>query len=176
MFIAKRIGIIVLGQCTIGIPAKYQIPPMSVELADNLYFTLLFLYPLTKSWRIKSRSVAQSVVTIRLRRLAMRSFLGSLSSLLLAAANLGVFLGLGMEPVWLCLFLCRLEITYSSVLVYVVTWKDNTELPEPHLNTIPQTTQRPTVRVIHAGDTSLLQPTNHSDEPSISLKGETVEV
>lgn len=107
-----------------------MIPLISFEVFVNVYLTSLFLNPLRKLYSYKHGTNAA------LRTMALRSFIGSCTTLIASVTNLTVLTALNGELGWICLMLCNLDILFTAVVLHWVTSIDrqntNTQHSTPH--------------------------------------------
>ncbi|KAF3342562.1 hypothetical protein VD0002_g6857 [Verticillium dahliae] len=111
------------GLCVIGMQKVSMIPLISFDAVVNIYLTILFLIPLKNLYSFKN--FARTPANVRLRTLAMRTFVGALCTTVSSIINLTVLMALNGEPGWVCLMCCNLDILFSAIVVQWVTSKDN---------------------------------------------------
>ncbi|KAF4428671.1 hypothetical protein CFRS1_v007695 [Colletotrichum fructicola] len=99
--------------CVIGLERAILIPIIVFDALVNIYLTSLFLIPLLSSNHRHPRTPPN----VRLRRLALRTFLGALLTLTVSLTNLSVLVALGGEVVWLCLACCNTDILITAFLI-----------------------------------------------------------
>lgn len=110
------------GQCRIGLKLPANIPLLIFDIVINVYLTWLFLKPLRGLWSFKNGSQTKQG---RLRRVALRTFIGSVSTLLSTVANLTALLILrGREPGWICFAACNADVLFSVLVLHWVTHQD----------------------------------------------------
>ncbi|KAK4186564.1 hypothetical protein QBC35DRAFT_516091 [Podospora australis] len=112
------------GQCIIGMQRPAMIPLIAFDLLVNVYLTLVFLIPLSKTYSYKH--FQQSQGGGRLRTVAMRTFVGCICTLTSSIVNLSVLMALDGEPGWVCLMCCNSDILFSAVVIQWVTSRDST--------------------------------------------------
>ncbi|KAL7272971.1 hypothetical protein RUND412_004190 [Rhizina undulata] len=111
------------GQCKIGLKLAGNIPLLCFDLAINIYMTYLFLKPLRGLWSFKNGTGSKQH---RLRRVALRTFIGSCITLILTIGNLTTLLILrGKEPGWICFATCNADILFSALCLHWVTHQDH---------------------------------------------------
>ncbi|OHF00410.1 hypothetical protein CORC01_04391 [Colletotrichum orchidophilum] len=111
------------GQCYIGMQKVSMIPLISFDAVVNVYLTILFLIPLKRLYSFKN--FPKTTANIRLRSVALRTFIGALCTLTSSIVNLTVLMVLNGEPGWVCLMCCNSDILFSAIVVQWVTSKDN---------------------------------------------------
>ncbi|KAH0444557.1 hypothetical protein CcaCcLH18_00215 [Colletotrichum camelliae] len=111
------------GQCYIGMQKVSMIPLISFDAVVNVYLTILFLIPLKSLYSFKN--FPKTPANVRLRTVALRTFIGALCTLTSSIVNLTVLMALDGEPGWVCLMCCNSDILFSAVVVQWVTNKDN---------------------------------------------------
>ncbi|KAF5524889.1 hypothetical protein CGCA056_v003241 [Colletotrichum aenigma] len=111
------------GQCYIGMQKVSMIPLISFDAVVNVYLTILFLIPLKSLYSFKN--FPKTPANVRLRTVALRTFVGALCTLTSSIVNLTVLMALDGEPGWVCLMCCNSDILFSAVVVQWVTNKDN---------------------------------------------------
>ncbi|KAJ0322586.1 hypothetical protein Brms1b_001963 [Colletotrichum noveboracense] len=97
------------GQCYIGMQKVSMIPLISFDAVVNVYLTILFLIPLKSLYSFKN--FPKTPANVRLRTVALRTFVGALCTLTSSIVNLTV--------------LMALDVLFSAVVVQWVTNKDN---------------------------------------------------
>ncbi|KAK4204666.1 hypothetical protein QBC40DRAFT_328977 [Triangularia verruculosa] len=112
------------GQCIIGMKREAMIPLISFDLLVNIYLTVIFLIPLTRTYTWKHFVHTQG--SRRLRTVAMRTFVGCVCTLASSVANLSVLMALDGEPGWVCLMCCNSDILFSAIVIQWVTSRDST--------------------------------------------------
>ncbi|OLN95292.1 hypothetical protein CCHL11_04737 [Colletotrichum chlorophyti] len=132
------------GQCYIGMQKVSMIPLISFDAVVNIYLTILFLIPLKSMTQLSQqrrwgscvkltipvglysfKNFPKTAANIRLRTIALRTFIGALCTLTSSIVNLTVLMVLNGEPGWVCLMCCNSDILFSAVVVQWVTSKDN---------------------------------------------------
>ncbi|KAJ3943810.1 uncharacterized protein N0V96_006743 [Colletotrichum fioriniae] len=121
------------GQCYIGMQKVSMIPLISFDAVVNVYLTILFLIPLkskaSQAFQQASlysfKNFPKTTANIRLRSVALRTFVGALCTLTSSIVNLTVLMALNGEPGWVCLMCCNSDILFSAIVVQWVTSKDN---------------------------------------------------
>ncbi|KAK2053066.1 hypothetical protein LY76DRAFT_582425 [Colletotrichum caudatum] len=103
------------GTCIIGMQTPVILPLISFDAAVNVYLTILFLLPLL------SKRIPRAPPNIRLRRLVIRTFVGSCCTLLSSVTNLTVLMALNGEVAWLCLLCCNTDISFSALVINWIT-------------------------------------------------------
>ncbi|KAK1991771.1 hypothetical protein LX36DRAFT_589774, partial [Colletotrichum falcatum] len=128
-----RITHFVDGICIIGMQTPVILPLISFDAAVNVYLTILFLLPLLslhsvkynfwKPWTLdwRNRRIPRSPPNIRLRKLVIRTFIGSCWTLLSSVTNLTVLMALNGEVAWLCLLCCNTDISFSALVINWIT-------------------------------------------------------
>ncbi|KAK1980901.1 hypothetical protein LZ30DRAFT_794568 [Colletotrichum cereale] len=121
------------GICIIGLGTSVVLPLISFDAAVNVYLTILFLLPLlnlhslkysfwtpwTLDWR--NRRIPRAPPNVRLRKLVIRTFIGSCCTLLSSVTNLTVLMALNGEAAWLCLLCCNTDICFSALVINWIT-------------------------------------------------------
>ncbi|GKT57375.1 hypothetical protein ColTof4_11521 [Colletotrichum tofieldiae] len=111
------------GQCYIGMQKVSMIPLISFDAVVNIYLTILFLIPLKSLYSFKH--FPKTPANVRLRTVALRTFIGALCTLTSSIVNLTVLMVLNGEPGWVCLMCCNSDVLFSAIVVQWVTNKDN---------------------------------------------------
>ncbi|KAK6213174.1 hypothetical protein QIS74_09176 [Colletotrichum tabaci] len=121
------------GICIIGMEQPVLLPLISFDAAVNVYLTILFLLPLLslhsvkynfwKPWTLdwRNRRIPRAPPNIRLRKLVIRTFIGSCCTLLSSVTNLTVLMALNGEVAWLCLLCCNTDICFSALVINWIT-------------------------------------------------------
>ncbi|KAH8684774.1 hypothetical protein BGZ60DRAFT_427121 [Tricladium varicosporioides] len=107
------------GYCRIGMKKVAMIPLIAFDILVNVYLTSLFLIPIRGLYSYKNNRSSQ------VRTVAMRTFLGSLATLVSSVVNLTVVMVLDGEPGWICLMCCNIDILFSVLVLHWITSKDN---------------------------------------------------
>ncbi|KAJ6440093.1 Cell division control protein 25 [Purpureocillium lavendulum] len=129
------------GTCIIGMKSLAMIPLISFDTVVNVYLTLLFLVPMRRQTTIKRqcldseanttigmysfKNMARTPANLRLRTVALRTFIGAASTLISSIVNLSVLMALNGEPGWVCLMCCNSDILFSAIVIQWVTSRDN---------------------------------------------------
>ncbi|KAJ9141846.1 Ring finger domain protein [Pleurostoma richardsiae] len=111
------------GQCVIGMKKVAMIPLIGFDGLVNVYLTILFLIPLSGLYSFKNEQKTRP--SVRLRTIAMRTFIGSLCTLASSIVNLTVLMVLDGEPGWVCLMCCNSDILFSAIVIHWVTSQDH---------------------------------------------------
>ncbi|WDK18616.1 hypothetical protein CGRA01v4_09901 [Colletotrichum graminicola] len=119
LFCCSRITHFEDGICIIGMQTPVILPLISFDAAVNVYLTILFLLPLTLDWR--NRRIPRAPPNVRLRKLVIRTFIGSCCTLLSSVTNLTVLMTLNGEVAWLCLLCCNTDISFSALVINWIT-------------------------------------------------------
>ncbi|KZL80136.1 hypothetical protein CI238_05386 [Colletotrichum incanum] len=121
------------GICIIGMEQPVLLPLISFDAAVNVYLTILFLLPLLslhsvkynfwKPWTLdwRNRRIPRAPPNVRLRKLVIRTFIGSCCTLLSSVTNLTVLMALNGEVAWLCLLCCNTDIFFSALVINWIT-------------------------------------------------------
>ncbi|KAI0601856.1 hypothetical protein F4775DRAFT_356628 [Biscogniauxia sp. FL1348] len=136
-----RIARMDAGECVIGMEKFTMIPLISFDLLVNVYLTLLFLVPL--SFLYSSKNHPRTDANIKLRTVAMRTFVGALCTTTSSVVNLTVLMALDGEPGWVCLMCCNSDILFSAIVIQWVTSQDNTGAKDNHNKNNPCYCPRP---------------------------------
>ncbi|KAH6679673.1 hypothetical protein B0J14DRAFT_650057 [Halenospora varia] len=107
------------GYCIIGMKKVAMIPLIAFDILVNVYLTSLFLIPIRGLYSYKNNRSSQ------IRTVAMRTFIGSLATLVSSVVNLTVVMLLNGEPGWICLMCCNVDILFSVLVLHWITSKDN---------------------------------------------------
>ncbi|KAI8889174.1 hypothetical protein K501DRAFT_282373 [Backusella circina FSU 941] len=106
------------GKCTIGLQLIASVPLLVYDFIFNLYLTWLFMRPLLNVGMTSRANWKRS----RLYRLAKRTLVASVVSLLISFANvLVVVITQGHERGLVCLTMCTVDVTANVVAVHWVT-------------------------------------------------------
>ncbi|KAK6070911.1 hypothetical protein SCUP515_08128 [Seiridium cupressi] len=120
------------GLCIIGMKKIAMVPLITFDLLVNIYLTILFIIPLRCLYSFKD--MPRTPANIRLRTVAMRTFVGALSTTVSSVVNLTVLMALDGEPGWVCLLCCNCDtnlwpfhhtVLFSAVIIQWVTSRDN---------------------------------------------------
>ncbi|KAK2611449.1 hypothetical protein N8I77_004787 [Diaporthe amygdali] len=111
------------GMCVIGMERPALLPLIIFDLVVNVYLTTLFLIPLSSLHSF--RNVQRSQPSLELRKIALRTFIGSLCTLTSSIVNLSVLTALNGEPGWVCLLCCNCDVLFSAIMVHWVTYHDH---------------------------------------------------
>ncbi|KAL9539899.1 hypothetical protein MBANPS3_009996 [Mucor bainieri] len=110
------------GKCTIGLQLIASVPLLVYDFILNLYLTWLFMAPLMNIGLTSRANWKRS----RLYRLARRTLVASVVSLLISFANvLFVVVTKGHQRGLVCLTMCTVDVTINAVTVYWVTTNKN---------------------------------------------------
>lgn len=135
-----RIAYIYDGQCVLGIEWHLMIPLIAFDCFANIYLTALFLAPLMRTYSIRRNGAPPPAmgsgsggVTLphvkplntRLRKLAIRTIIGCVSTLCISMANVTALLILRSEVVWLCMTCCTVDIIFTSIVIHWITLPDD---------------------------------------------------
>lgn len=146
-----RIAYIRDGQCVLGIEWELIIPLIVFDVAANIYLTGLFLKPLMNTYSIRRKLPPPPVLSggdaalqakplnSKLRKLAIRTVIGCVSTLLISMANVTALLILRSEVVWLCMTCCTVDIIATSIIIHWVTLPD--DLSKAHSSCGPSCTE-----------------------------------
>ncbi|KAI8337801.1 hypothetical protein BD560DRAFT_28042 [Blakeslea trispora] len=105
------------GKCIIGLQLVASVPLIVYDFVLNLYLTWLFMAPLMNVGLISRNNWRRS----RLYKLARRTMVASIVSLLISFANvLVVVITKGHERGLVCLTMCTVDVTINAVTVYWV--------------------------------------------------------
>ncbi|KAF4829473.1 hypothetical protein CGCTS75_v006759 [Colletotrichum tropicale] len=135
--------------CVIGLERAILIPIIVFDAFVNIYLTSLFLIPLLKLHSIQASILRpwtmgsnhrhpRTPPNVRLRRLALRTFLGALLTLAVSLTNLSVLVALGGEVVWLCLACCNTDILITA---FLIQWTNTS--PKKNANETPNVEAQP---------------------------------
>lgn len=106
------------GKCTIGLQLVASVPLLVYDFIFNFYLTWLFMAPLMSVGLTSRANWKRS----RLYKLARRTLVASIVSLLISFANvLVVVITHGHERGLVCLTMCTLDVTINAVVVHWVT-------------------------------------------------------
>ncbi|KAF1956757.1 hypothetical protein CC80DRAFT_593462 [Byssothecium circinans] len=109
------------GVCIIGMDKIAMLPLITFEVIVNVYLTLLFVIPLRRLYSYRNNT------NHALRRVAYRSFVGSITTLISSVINLTVLMVLKGEPGWICLMCCNADILFSVLVLHWVTQIDRND-------------------------------------------------
>ncbi|GAA5814572.1 hypothetical protein MFLAVUS_008071 [Mucor flavus] len=110
------------GKCTIGLQLIASVPLLVYDFLLNLYLTWLFMAPLMNVGLTSRANWKRS----RLYKLARRTLVSSIVSLLISFANvLVVVITHGHERGLVCLTMCTVDVTINAVVVHWVTTNRN---------------------------------------------------
>ncbi|ESK89775.1 hypothetical protein Moror_16837 [Moniliophthora roreri MCA 2997] len=100
------------GVCILGYKNYASIALVTYDLVQNVFFTIMFLWPL---WRSR-------VMSPRLRNVAKKTFYGAVSGLTISAANTVVLIALrGTELSWVCMNSCVADVAANALILYWVS-------------------------------------------------------
>lgn len=114
------------GMCIIGMQKKAMLPLIIFEVIVNVYLTLLFIIPL------RGMLSYQTNANPALKRMAYRSFFGSVCTLTTAVVNLTVVMILKGEPAWICFSCCNADVLFCVAVLHWASSKD--DKPESSTN------------------------------------------
>ncbi|KAF9263835.1 hypothetical protein L218DRAFT_310640 [Marasmius fiardii PR-910] len=98
--------------CLLGLEGFATIPLVAYDLAQNVFFTAMFLWPF---WRSHPMSP-------RLRAVAKRTLYAACGSLTVSAVNYLVMVALhGQELGWICLVGCVTDVTLNAIFLFWVS-------------------------------------------------------
>lgn len=106
------------GSCIIGMERQVLWPLVAFEVFVNVWLTALFLGPLCELYSFKNK--AQS----KMRKVAMRTFVGVCVTLTTSVANLSVLTTLNGEQGWVCLLICTSDVFISVMVLHWVAMSD----------------------------------------------------
>lgn len=152
------------GVCIIGMQKIAMLPLITFEVVVNIYLTLLFVLPLRSTYELSSNLISteprptQSYDILtdpelysykhntnsKLRRMAFRSLIGSLSTLTTSVVNLTVLMVLRGEPGWICLMCCNIDTLFCVVILHWVT-----SIDKPSVPTSTRRSRSATIEVMH---------------------------
>ncbi|OCK74406.1 hypothetical protein K432DRAFT_409888 [Lepidopterella palustris CBS 459.81] len=107
------------GVCIIGMKKVAMLPLISFDVLVNIYLTMLFLIPLRKLYSYQHNK------NTALRKMALRTFVGSCATLASSVVNLTVLMVLKGEPGWICLMCCNADILFSALVLHWITALDS---------------------------------------------------
>ncbi|KAF2011651.1 hypothetical protein BU24DRAFT_286310 [Aaosphaeria arxii CBS 175.79] len=107
------------GVCIIGMEKRAMMPLIIFDVVLNVYLTCLFIVPLRKLYSY------QHDRNHSLRRMATRSFIGAVATLLSSVVNLTVLMVLKGEPGWICLMCCNADILFCVLVLHWLTQSDS---------------------------------------------------
>ncbi|QBZ60315.1 hypothetical protein PoMZ_07255 [Pyricularia oryzae] len=115
------------GTCIIGMKKIAMIPLISFDALVNVYLTFLFLIPLMRLYSFRNPLSKPDMYrpNVKLRTVAVRTFIGACCTLASSIVNLTVLMVLNGEPGWVCLMCCNSDILFSALVLYWITSKDN---------------------------------------------------
>ena len=114
------------GQCIIGMKKVSMIPLIAFDVLVNVYLTILFILPLRQLYSYKHNTRTAAPASAHpLRKVALRTFVGSCATLTSSVVNLTVLMVLEGEPGWVCLMCCNADILFSVVVLHWVTAIDS---------------------------------------------------
>jgi len=111
------------GVCVIGMQKISMIPLITFDVVVNIYLTMLFLLPLRKLYSYQHNK------NNSLRKMALRTFIGSCATLTSSVVNLTILMVLKGEQGWICLMCCNVDILFSVVVLHWVTAIDTNRAP-----------------------------------------------
>jgi len=104
------------GACVIGLKPLASIPLLVYDLYINLFLTFMFLYPLVRS----------KVMSVVIRRLAVRTLLAAVVALSTSTINIVVLIVLhGRELGWVNLGACGADIMVNATAIFWVSGSKN---------------------------------------------------
>lgn len=107
------------GMCIIGMKIIATIPLITFDVVANVYLTSLFIVPLWNAYSFRNK------INNRLRKTALRAFIGAGVTLASSVANLTILVVLRGEPGWICLICCNSDILFSVIVLQWVTSGDS---------------------------------------------------
>lgn len=128
------------GTCIIGMERRAMLPVLVLEVILNVLLNLQFLIPIrSKPRHLHDRITGKTDIGLytelssyqhgdpKMKRLALRTFIGSCATLSLSLANLIGVLAVAGEPGWVCLMACNADILLSVLVLHWVTAFDGTD-------------------------------------------------
>jgi len=104
------------GKCLIGVERQTSILVIVYDLVINIYLTIQFLLPILGLYSF------QHEPTTRLRKVALRTLVGTILTLMSSVANItAIFILKGLEPAFICLTCCTLDVAFSATVLHWVT-------------------------------------------------------
>lgn len=98
--------------CLLGLESFATIPLVAYDLAQNVFFTAMFLWPF---WRSHPMSP-------KLRAIAKRTLYAACGSLTVSAVNYIIMIAMnGEELGWICLISCVTDVTINAILLFWVS-------------------------------------------------------
>ncbi|CAH0042504.1 unnamed protein product [Clonostachys rhizophaga] len=105
------------GMCIIGMERAVLIPLVIFEVIVNLYLTTTFLVPI--------RNLHSYDHNPRLKKMVIRTFVGSLATLTSTVVNIVMMTVLNGEPAWMCFMICNTDILFTTLVLHWVTVSDS---------------------------------------------------
>ncbi|CAG9992137.1 unnamed protein product [Clonostachys byssicola] len=105
------------GMCIIGMERSVLIPLVIFEVIVNLYLTTTFLIPI--------RNLHSYDHNPRLKKMVVRTFVGSLATLTSTVVNIVMMTVLNGEPAWMCFMICNTDILFTTLVLHWVTVSDS---------------------------------------------------
>ncbi|VUC22865.1 unnamed protein product [Clonostachys rosea] len=105
------------GMCIIGMERPVLIPLVIFEVIVNLYLTTTFLIPI--------RNLHSYDNNPRLKKVVIRTFVGSLATLTSTVVNIVLMVILDGEPAWMCFMICSTDILFTTLVLHWVTVSDS---------------------------------------------------
>ncbi|GAA5990605.1 hypothetical protein JCM10908_003149 [Rhodotorula pacifica] len=108
------------GACVLSLRLWTLFPPLAMDCIANLYLSIAFIMPVSRSRSAEAR------------RLAHVSTVATLAALLVTLGNAITLAVLhGRERMFVCLGTCTLDVTGNAVIIYVVTIPRREAAPSP---------------------------------------------
>ncbi|KAH8883528.1 hypothetical protein GQ53DRAFT_771736 [Thozetella sp. PMI_491] len=114
------------GMCIIGMERVVLLPLVIFDVVVNVYLTATFLIPI--------RNLHSYNNNPRLKRMAIRTFIGSVATLTSVVANIVLMMVLNGEPGWMCFTFCNIELLFTTLVLHWVTVADSTGETEKSSN------------------------------------------
>ncbi|KAJ8090039.1 hypothetical protein PM082_018619 [Marasmius tenuissimus] len=100
------------GTCLLGYKNYASISLIVYDFLQNLFFTVMFYWPLYKS----------KIFSPALRAVAKRTLIGAIAGLLILAANVSMVIAMGgYQVVWVCMTSCALDVILNALIMYWVS-------------------------------------------------------
>jgi len=104
------------GKCLIGVERQTSILVIVYDLVINVYLTISFLLPILGLYSFRNDP------DTRLRKVAQRTFVGTVLTLMSSVANItAIFVLEGLEPAFICLSCCTADVAFSATVLHWVT-------------------------------------------------------
>ncbi|KAF1344159.1 hypothetical protein BDV97DRAFT_403106 [Delphinella strobiligena] len=141
-----RLYMIRAGRCYIGIKRPVLVPALLFDGFVNVYLTALFIDPIRKlySYSGNKSNIDGSAGNPALRNMAVRTMIGSITSLVATVINIITLAALLKENAWVCFLMCNIDVSICVISIHFATSRDHKPTPVPvDENALPRRSYEP---------------------------------